>query len=195
MRKDRFLSGSTGALRNHRAPCGRATGARLFHEPGRLCAGVRARRRGKVTAVEASARKYCAAARRNAERNGLQVEWIEQDVFSFLRAAEKDGREFDLIILDPPSFTKTKGGLRDAVRGYHELHVRAFKLLSKDGLLATFSCSYHVSETIFNQTIAGCARRRAAIGPPFASLRTGTRSSGSADDSGDRILQRCFASR
>jgi 23S rRNA (cytosine1962-C5)-methyltransferase len=117
----------------------------------------------KVTAVEASAESI-AAARRNAERNGLQVEWIEQDVFSFLRAAEKADAEYDLIILDPPSFTKTKGGLRDAVRGYHELHVRAFKLLSKDGLLATFSCSYHVSETIFNQTIADAlvdARRSA----------------------------------
>jgi 23S rRNA (cytosine1962-C5)-methyltransferase len=117
----------------------------------------------KVTAVEASAQSI-AAARRNAERNGLQVEWIEQDVFSFLRAAEKAKAQYDLIILDPPSFTKTKGGLRDAVRGYHELHVRAFKLLSKDGLLATFSCSYHVSETIFNQTIADAlvdARRSA----------------------------------
>jgi 23S rRNA (cytosine1962-C5)-methyltransferase len=117
----------------------------------------------KVTAVEASAQSI-AAARRNAERNGLQVEWIEQDVFSFLRAAEKAKAQYDLIILDPPSFTKTKDGLRDAVRGYHELHVRAFKLLSKDGLLATFSCSYHVSETIFNQTIADAlvdARRSA----------------------------------
>ncbi|MEP6710042.1 MAG: class I SAM-dependent rRNA methyltransferase [Verrucomicrobiota bacterium] len=117
----------------------------------------------KVTAVETSAESL-AVARRNAERNGLQVEWIEQDVFSFLRAAEKAEMQYDLIILDPPSFTKTKDGLRDALRGYHELHVRAFKLLSKDGLLATFSCSYHVSETIFNQTIAGAlvdARRSA----------------------------------
>jgi 23S rRNA (cytosine1962-C5)-methyltransferase len=116
-----------------------------------------------VTSVEASADNL-AQARRNAERNGLQVEWIEQDVFTFLRAAEKNEAEFDLIILDPPSFTKTKGGLRDALRGYRELHVRAFKLLSKDGLLATFSCSHHVTETIFDQTIADAlvdARRSA----------------------------------
>jgi 23S rRNA (cytosine1962-C5)-methyltransferase len=117
----------------------------------------------EVTAVEASAESL-ANARRNAERNGLQIDWIEEDVFSFLRAAEKSGAEYDLIILDPPSFTKTKGGLRDALRGYRELHVRAFKLLSKDGLLATFSCSHHVTETIFNQTIADAlvdARRSA----------------------------------
>ena len=117
----------------------------------------------KVTAVEASGENI-ANARRNGERNKLPVDWIEQDVFQFLRAAEKAEAEYDLIILDPPSFTKTKGGLRDALRGYRELHVRAFKLLSRDGLLATFSCSHHVSETIFNQTIADAlvdARRSA----------------------------------
>jgi 23S rRNA (cytosine1962-C5)-methyltransferase len=116
-----------------------------------------------VTAVEESAPSL-ANARRNAERNGLQVNWIEQDVFAFLRAAEKNRTEYDLIVLDPPSFTKTKGGLRDALRGYHELHVRAFNLLSKDGLLATFSCSHHVTDTIFDQTIADAlvdARRSA----------------------------------
>ena len=117
----------------------------------------------QVTGVEASAESL-ARARRNAERNGLQVEWIEQDVFAFLRMAEQNRAEFDLIILDPPSFTKTKGGLRDALRGYRELHVRAFKLLSKDGLLATFSCSHHVTETIFDQTVADALvdARRAA---------------------------------
>jgi 23S rRNA (cytosine1962-C5)-methyltransferase len=117
----------------------------------------------EVTAVEASAESI-ASARGNGERNKLPVDWIEQDVFQFLRAAEKAEAEYDLIILDPPSFTKTKGSLRDALRGYRELHVRAFKLLSRDGLLATFSCSHHVNETIFNQTIADAlvdARRSA----------------------------------
>ncbi|MEN3370310.1 MAG: rRNA (cytosine1962-C5)-methyltransferase [Verrucomicrobiota bacterium] len=116
-----------------------------------------------VTGVEGSAESI-AAARRNAERNNLSVEWVEQDVFQFLRAAEKSEAEYDLIVLDPPSFTKTKGGLRDALRGYRELHVRAFKLLSRDGILATFSCSHHVSETIFDHTIADAlvdARRSA----------------------------------
>src|SRR6202035_306662 len=94
----------------------------------------------------------------------LSIEWREQDVFQFLRAAEKAEAQFDLIILDPPSFAKAKGGLRDALRGYRELHVRAFKLLTKDGLLATFSCSHHVSEAAFAQTIADAlvdARRSA----------------------------------
>jgi len=105
-----------------------------------------------VTAVEENSANI-ATAKRNAARNELKTRWIEQDVFQFLRAAEKAGAQYDLIILDPPSFTKTRSGLRDALRGYRELHMRAFKLLSKDGLLATFSCSHHVSDDAFLQTI------------------------------------------
>jgi 23S rRNA (cytosine1962-C5)-methyltransferase len=117
----------------------------------------------EATGVEENSANI-AAAKRNAARNHLKVEWIEQDVFRFLRAAEKAHSQYDLIVLDPPSFTKTKGGLRDAIRGYRELHVRAFKLLSRDGLLATFSCSHHVSENAFDQVIADAlvdARRSA----------------------------------
>ncbi len=116
-----------------------------------------------VAAVEESA-EGVAAGKQNAERSGLKVRWIEQDVFQFLRGAEKAEAQYDLIVLDPPSFTKTKSGLRDALRGYRELHVRAFKLLSKDGLLATFSCSHHVGDAAFGQTIADAlvdARRSA----------------------------------
>ena len=116
-----------------------------------------------VAAVEENSENV-SAGKQNAERNELKIRWIEQDVFNFLRGAEKAEAEYDLIVLDPPSFTKTKGGLRDALRGYRELHVRAFKLLAKDGLLATFSCSHHVSESAFAQTIADAlvdARRSA----------------------------------
>ncbi|MEY2480365.1 MAG: rRNA (cytosine1962-C5)-methyltransferase [Verrucomicrobiota bacterium] len=117
----------------------------------------------EVTAVEAS-EENISRAQQNTARNALSVKWIAQDAFQFLRAAEKAGAQYDFIILDPPSFTKAKGGLRDALRGYRELHVRAFKLLSKDGLLATFSCSHHVSEESFAGTIAASlvdARRSA----------------------------------
>jgi 23S rRNA (cytosine1962-C5)-methyltransferase len=117
----------------------------------------------EVTAVEENSANI-AAAKRNATRNNLEVQWVERDVFQFLRAAEKGQAQYDLIVLDPPSFTKTKSGLRDATRGYRELHVRAFKLLSRDGVLATFSCSHHVSETAFGQMIADAlvdARRSA----------------------------------
>jgi len=116
-----------------------------------------------VTGVEENSANI-AAAKRNAAQNDLKVRWIEQDVFQFLRAAEKSGTQYDLIVLDPPSFTKTRSGLRDALRGYRELHMRAFKLLSKEGLLATFSCSHHVGDAVFSQTVSDAlvdARRSA----------------------------------
>ena len=116
-----------------------------------------------VTGVEEN-HENIAAAGRNAAHNELKAQWIEQDVFQFLRAAEKAGARYDLIVLDPPSFTRTRGGLRDALRGYRELHMRVFRLLSKDGLLATFSCSHHVSDTAFSDTITDAlveARRSA----------------------------------
>lgn len=106
----------------------------------------------EVTGVEENPQNVVAA-ERNAARNALKVQWVEQDVFRFLRAAERSGSEYDLIVLDPPSFTRARSGLRDALRGYRELHTRAFKLLSKDGMLATFSCSHHVSDSAFLNTI------------------------------------------
>jgi 23S rRNA (cytosine1962-C5)-methyltransferase len=107
----------------------------------------------EVTGVEENAENI-ATAKQNAARNELNAGWIQQDVFQFLRASEKAGAQYDLIILDPPSFTKIRSGLRDALRGYRELHTRAFKLLSKEGVLATFSCSHHVNDTAFLQTIS-----------------------------------------
>jgi 23S rRNA (cytosine1962-C5)-methyltransferase len=116
-----------------------------------------------VSGVEESSENL-EAAKLNAAKNALKVRWIEEDVFQFLRTAEKAGAQYDLIVLDPPSFTKTRSGLRDALRGYRELHMRAFKLLSKEGVLATFSCSHHVSDAAFSQTVSDAlvdARRSA----------------------------------
>lgn len=90
---------------------------------------------------------------RNAARNDLAVQAIEANVFDFLKAQEQKEARWDLIILDPPSFTKTKGKLHDALRGYKEIHLRAMKLLKPDGLLATFCCSHHVTREIFLQVI------------------------------------------
>ncbi|MBA3962498.1 MAG: class I SAM-dependent rRNA methyltransferase [Chthoniobacterales bacterium] len=124
------------------------------------CARAGAR---EAVGVEASADSI-RAAEQNAARNGLTISWVEQDVFQFLREAEKAAEKFDLVILDPPSFTKNKGGLHDALRGYKELHVRAFHLLAPNGLLATFSCSHHVGTEVFETMIADAlvdARRSA----------------------------------
>ncbi len=80
-----------------------------------------------------------------AKNEGLDIAWIEGNVFDLLRRYEKNRETFDLIVLDPPSFTKTKGNKTSALRGYHELHLRALRLLSGGGILATFSCSHHVT--------------------------------------------------
>ena len=89
----------------------------------------------------------------NALRNNLTVDCIEANVFDFLKDEERRSAQYDLIILDPPSFTKSKEKLGDAMRGYKEIHLRALKLLSPTGLLATFCCSHHVSAEIFMETI------------------------------------------
>jgi 23S rRNA (cytosine1962-C5)-methyltransferase len=116
----------------------------------------------QVQAVEISA-DACAQIARNAKRNALQVEAVEENVFDYLKQADVAaaeggaGAKWDLIILDPPSFTKAKGKLDDAMRGYKEIHLRALKLLSPDGLLATFCCSHHVSRELFLESINAAA--------------------------------------
>lgn len=104
----------------------------------------------KVTAVDISA-SACAATRKNTELNGLEIEVIEANVFDFLKSAQP---EYDLIILDPPSFTKNKKTLMDAMRGYKEIHLRSLKLLDKGGLLSTFCCSHHASRELFLENLA-----------------------------------------
>lgn len=103
-----------------------------------------------VTAVDISG-TACAAARANAARNNLQIEVVEHNVFDYLKHAEP---VFDMIILDPPSFTRNKKSLADAMRGYKEIHLRALKLLDKGGILSTFCCSHHASREMFLENLA-----------------------------------------
>ncbi len=95
----------------------------------------------------------------NAERNGLDVEVVTANVFDFLKNAESDdkGERYDMIILDPPSFTRNRKKLGEAMRGYKEIHLRALKLLNKEGILATFCCSHHVSNKDFYQMICSAS--------------------------------------
>lgn len=91
--------------------------------------------------------------RRNAELNAVKVAAYASNVFDMLKDLERTEARYDLIVLDPPSFTKSKGTLTDAMRGYKEIHLRALKLLNPDGLLATFCCSHHVSHEHFREVI------------------------------------------
>jgi len=105
-----------------------------------------------VTALDISA-DACAAISANAKRNDLRVDVTETNVFDWLKSATAREERYDLIILDPPSFTRDRARLNDALRGYKEIHLRAAQLLNNGGLLATFCCSHHVSDTIFLDVI------------------------------------------
>lgn len=91
--------------------------------------------------------------KQNATRNGLEIHAVAANVFDTLKALEQRQERFDLIILDPPSFTKSKGTVDDAARGYKEIHLRALRLLDPGGMLATYCCSHHVSREEFIGTI------------------------------------------
>ena len=117
----------------------------------------------EVTAVE-SGKENLPRIEANSRLNNVSVKVIGGDVFEVLSLAARREEEYDLIILDPPPFTRTRKGIADALRGYRELHLKAAQLLSKDGLLATFSCSHHVSAEEFGGSVAeafGDARRTA----------------------------------
>jgi 23S rRNA (cytosine1962-C5)-methyltransferase len=106
-----------------------------------------------------------AAARRNAERNGLaeRCSFETANVFDWLKAHTMVGPNervvprFDLIILDPPSFTRNRASVPDALRGYKEIHLRALKLLKPGGILATFCCSHHIGADLFQDAISAAA--------------------------------------
>lgn len=118
-----------------------------------------------VTAVESGA-ESARRLRENAARNRLEITVAEEDVFAFVKEAARRGDMYDLIILDPPSFTRAKGKVNDALRGYRELHLRGAGLLAPGGLLATFSCSHHVSAEEFESSVAegyADARRSARV--------------------------------
>ncbi len=106
-----------------------------------------------------------AAATRNAGGNGLadRCSFEAVNVFDWLKAQtvtqphEKLVPRWDLIILDPPSFTRNRASVPDALRGYKEIHLRALKLLKPGGTLATFCCSHHVNANLFQDTVLSAA--------------------------------------
>lgn len=100
-----------------------------------------------------------ALARRNLELNGLadRAELREGNAFDLLRAMERARERYDLIVVDPPPFTRTKTALEAAARGYKEINLRVLKLLNPGGILATFSCSHHVSLADFEEIVRAAA--------------------------------------
>ncbi|MES2308082.1 MAG: class I SAM-dependent rRNA methyltransferase [Verrucomicrobiota bacterium] len=92
-----------------------------------------------------------------ASLNGLKLDTEHGNAFDLLRKYEQEGRTFDLVILDPPSFTKNKANIESAMRGYHDLHLRAVKLLSPGGLLATFCCSHNIAASEWEEMVSFAA--------------------------------------
>ena len=107
-----------------------------------------------VTGVDASALAV-EQAKRNAELNQLSdcVEFICEDVFELLPRLESEGQRFDVVILDPPAFTKSRNSIKNAVKGYREINLRAMKLVKDGGFLATCSCSHFMDYELFTKTI------------------------------------------
>ncbi|MBR6537283.1 MAG: class I SAM-dependent rRNA methyltransferase [Lachnospiraceae bacterium] len=99
-------------------------------------------------------------ARKNAELNGLSgtVKFQCADVFELLPELERAGEQFDVVILDPPAFTKSRNSVKNAVRGYREINIRGLKLVKDGGYLCTCSCSHFMTPELFTETIAQAAR-------------------------------------
>ncbi len=99
-------------------------------------------------------------ARLNAKLNGLEdrVSFICRDVFELLPELEARGEKFDLVILDPPAFTKSRSSVKNAAKGYREINRRGMKLVKDGGFLATCSCSHFMTYELFTQTLQQAAR-------------------------------------
>ena len=112
-----------------------------------------------VTGVDAS-ELGVAQARENAALNGLEdrVEFICEDVFDLLPRLEKQGEKYDVVILDPPAFTKSRSSIKKAVKGYREINLRGMKLVKDGGYLATCSCSHFMDQELFTKTIGQAAQ-------------------------------------
>ena len=113
----------------------------------------------EVTGVDAS-ELAVEQATKNAALNGVQdrAKFICRDVFELLPELEKQGEKYDVVILDPPAFTKSRNSVKNAVKGYREINLRAMKLVKDGGFLATCSCSHFMTYELFTETIGQAAR-------------------------------------
>jgi 23S rRNA (cytosine1962-C5)-methyltransferase len=123
--------------------------------------GISALKNGarKVVNIESS-ESAIDLARRNADLNALdaaKIEYVQDNVFGVLRGYRKTGRQFDLIILDPPKFADSRSALKRASRGYKDINLLAMQLLKPGGILFTFSCSGILSPELFQKIVADAA--------------------------------------
>ncbi len=133
---------------------GRALDCFAYHGSFALHLAARA---DSVIAIDSSAAALHRA-RENAERNArTNIEFVEGDAFETLRSLEQDGARFDTIVVDPPAFAKNRGSLPAALRGYHDINLRALRLLAPGGLMFSASCSYHLGKAQFLEMLERAA--------------------------------------
>jgi 23S rRNA (cytosine1962-C5)-methyltransferase len=169
-----------GEVRYFAAPwTGQKTGAFLDQRPNRIRAAELAipggqaldcftyhgsfalhlARRSKVVIALDTSPDALARGARNAELNGLgNIRWESGDAFEVLRAWVRAKTRFDTVVVDPPAFAKSKSAVAQALRGYHEINLRAMKLLAPGGVLLTASCSFHIRRPQFLEMIVAAAR-------------------------------------
>lgn len=118
-----------------------------------LVAGAR-----RAVCIESSP-EALAAARDNLALNGVagRAEVVAANAFDELRRLDREGARFGLVVLDPPPFARSRQAVEPALRGYKEINLRALRLLEPGGLLATFSCSHHLSEALFEDVCRSAA--------------------------------------
>ena len=106
-----------------------------------------------------SSSEALALARCNLELNDVadRATVTEENAFDALRRLEAAGERFGMIVLDPPPFTRRKEAVEAAARGYKEINIRGLRLLERGGILATFTCSHHVSAALFEETCRAAA--------------------------------------
>jgi 23S rRNA (cytosine1962-C5)-methyltransferase len=149
-----FLDQAENRLESGRYARGRALDCFTY---GGAFALQLARRAESVTAVDISERAAEEGRRTAARNEAANVTFQVANAFDLLRDQADEGQVYDTIVLDPPAFAKNKASLAAALRGYKEINLRAFHLLSPGGVLVTASCSFHIDEASFERTVLGAA--------------------------------------
>src|SRR5262249_33955274 len=117
-----------------------------------------AQRAGHVVALDEDPRAAARAAENAAASGVTNVDVRAADAFAELRRFEREGRRFDIVVVDPPALAKRKAGGEGALRAYHELNLRAFRITAPGGWLVTCSCSGKVTAALFEEMLVGAAR-------------------------------------
>ncbi len=139
--------------------CEQKEALNVFAYTGGFSVYAAANKAAHVVSVDSSSAAL-EVARRNYLLNGLDdlsAEWVVDDAFQYLRKLRNQQRQFDVIILDPPKFAATAKQVDKAARGYKDINMLAFQLLRPGGILATFSCSGGLSESLFQKIVADAA--------------------------------------